>query len=423
MKSEILIFGGIIFIWLLAAWEAFTSLSRGRIRRLESDNKDLARKLEHWKEDEDTYNIIFRILIFIVLGLLSGSVFWLLDETYTDLPAAQIVWVVTGIVFCWTIVAGIAVRMLRWKFDITLIRFTLPVIILLRYTVMLPFVVIIQLIARGVKGLTNSEENNEQATAEDEIMSLVEHGDEEGEKGALEEDEKRMIRGIFDLDVTLVREIMTPRVDMKSLPLTATVMEAKQEFIESGHSRIPVYGDSIDEIKGVIYAKDFLRNNDETEQIEHLAHKPVFIPETKNVGDLLEEFKNNSIHFAIVIDEYGGTAGIVSLEDILEEIVGEIRDEYDSEEDVEPEPVHMPDGSVVVDARTLIDDVNEMLEIDLPEGEDVDTIGGYVCGEFGKIPEAGEEITVDNSIKITVLKADKRKILTLKLKVLKEQND
>ncbi|MHB9139085.1 MAG: transporter associated domain-containing protein, partial [Victivallaceae bacterium] len=121
--------------------------------------------------------------------------------------------------------------------------------------------------------------------------------------------------------------------------------------------------------------------------------------------------------------EYGGTSGIVSLEDILEEIVGEIRDEYDSEEDVEPEPVKLDDGSVIIDGRSLISNINEMLEIDIPEDEDVDTVGGYVCGEFGRIPEVGEVLDIESIARFTVLKADKRKILSLKIKTVGNEQD
>ena len=147
---------------------------------------------------------------------------------------------------------------------------------------------------------TSNDSDEEKTSAEDEIMSLVEHdGNELGE--SLEEDEKRMIRGIFDLDDTLVREIMTPRVDMTTLPVKASIEEAKHTIVKSGHSRIPIYGKNIDEIKGIIYAKDFLDTGKSFTTLSDFMHAPLFIPETKNVGDLLEEFQTNKIHVAIII--------------------------------------------------------------------------------------------------------------------------
>ena len=418
MYYEYLAIAGFLFLWLLVTWDAFSELSGGRIRRLESDNRELSKYLEKLKDNEQDYNIVFRILIFSLFGLLMVILYNIIHRFYPEHSIPRTAGEVIGIILGLTVISGIVVRLLVGKFDIHLIRFTFPLLTGIKYTILFPVVFMMRLIAKSVEVREQSEEKQEKATVEDEIMSLVEDDDEDGDVGDLEEDEKRMIRGIFDLDTTLVREIMTPRVDMHSLSAAVTPAEAKQEFISSGHSRIPIYGENIDEIKGVVYAKDFLDDACRDKQLDQLAHAPVFIPETKNVGDLLEEFRLNQIHFAIIIDEYGGTSGVVSLEDILEEIVGEIRDEYDSELDAEPKPEFMADGTVVVDARTMIDDVNELLDIALTEDEDVDTIAGYVCAEFGKIPEVGEEIIIDDKLHVTILEADKRKIISLKLKLL-----
>lgn len=418
MNYEYLSVAGILFLWLLAAWDAFLRLSGGRIRRIEAENRDLSRYLEKLKDDEQDYTVIFRVLIFALLGFMAALLFLGIRDLFPDHSVKRCAGEVAAIIFVVTIICGIITRLLICKLDIHIIRFTFPLLMLTKRTVLWPVVFMMRMISRSVEELGQNEENQEKVTVEDEIMSLVEDGDDESDAGDLEEDEKRMIRGIFDLDNTLVREIMTPRVDMHALSGTATSAAAKREFIISGHSRIPIYGENIDEIKGVVYAKDFLDDACRNKTLEQLAHAPVFIPETKNVGDLLEEFKVNRIHFAIIIDEYGGTSGVVSLEDILEEIVGEIRDEYDSDMDTKHEPQFMPDGTVMIDARTMIDDVNKLLDVDLPEDEDVDTIAGYVCAEFGKIPEVGEEIVLDDKLHVTILKADKRKIIELKLKLL-----
>jgi CBS domain containing-hemolysin-like protein len=265
----------------------------------------------------------------------------------------------------------------------------------------------------------SQEDDEEKATTEDEILSLVDQDDnsEDDEESSLEEDEKRMIRGVFDLDNTSVREIMTPRVDVNALSMEDSVEDAVKLFIETGDSRIPVYEENVDNIKGILYAKDFLNSEKiKDKSLIELARRPIFIPETKEVGDLLQEIQKTRNHFSVVIDEYGGTAGIVTLEDIIEEIVGEIRDEYDADEDDAPMHVEMPDGSVVFDARTLIDDVNEVLDSDIPDDEDVDTIGGFICGEFGYIPLKGETLDLnDHDLKVTILQADNKKIIKIKI--------
>jgi magnesium and cobalt transporter len=323
-------------------------------------------------------------------------------------------------VFLMLIIAETCARLLLLSLDIAILKISMPLIKFLYYTILFPVVFVMEFIEDKMENLTQDEDKDEKATAEDEILSLVE-SDDDDDKNSLEEDEKRMIKGIFDLDDTPVREIMTPRVDVTALPLDASIEDAKQEFVKSGHSRIPIYEDRIDEIKAIIMAKDFLDDSNlEGKTLGELGHVPIFIPETKAVGDLLEEVKITNNHFAVIIDEYGGTSGIVTLEDIIEEIVGDIRDEYDTEDDAEPEPQFNEDGSITIDARMNIDDLNDLLETDIST-EDADTIGGFVCGEMGKIPEDNEELVLDEKLKITVLKADKRRIISLKLELLEDR--
>ena len=257
----------------------------------------------------------------------------------------------------------------------------------------------------------------ENATAEDEIRSLVDQDALHEEQDAeLEDDERRMIRGVFDLDETLVREIMTPRVDVDAIDSKASLKTVKQTIVESGGSRIPFYSNNIDHIVGLLYAKDLLDDpRIETMQgLQDLYHHPTFIPETKNIGDLLAEFQQTNHQFAVVLDEYGGTAGVVTVEDILEEIVGEIRDEYDiNEEDVEVE--ELSDGSLVSDARLSIDRLNEILDMDLPEDEDYDTLGGYISSQAGRIPQKGESVETD-ALAVEVLEADPRRVRKAKVR-------
>ena len=193
--------------------------------------------------------------------------------------------------------------------------------------------------------------------------------------------------------------------------------DAKKCFVESGHSRIPIYARTVDEIKGIIYAKDFIdQKRIEGKTLDQLAHIPIFVPESKEVGELLEEFKRLHNHFAVVIDEYGGTSGIITFEDIIEEIIGDVQDEYDSDKEDKQKPQLMPDGSIVMEARTPVVCVNEIMESELPESDDADTIGGIICSKLGRIPDPGECFRFAGSlIGVEILKADERKIHLLKL--------
>ncbi len=416
MDYELVIFCSLLFVWLLTAWEAMFELSRGRIRRLENGNRTLAKKLEIWLEQQEELDVVFRFLTFFMTAFLAFSLHRLISSNYPHLNQTSVYLHALLMLFAVLIILGTISRMLILRFDLQFMQITMPLIMLLRCTIFRPILMLVRFSEFSARGLGNNESSDDnKTTAEDEIMSLVEGGNDENGENSLEDDEKRMIRGIFDLDDTPVREIMTPRVDMTSITFDSNIDKAKKCFIESGHSRIPVYGTNIDEIKGVIYAKDFLDETRETDTLEDYLHFPLFIPETKNVGDLLEEFKTSKIHVAIIIDEYGGTSGIVTLEDILEEIVGEIRDEYDNDEDEDIEPHQAQDGSIVVDGRMLISDINNEFELEIPEKDDIDTIGGFVCAELGKIPASGETITLDNVASFEVLKADSRKILSLKI--------
>lgn len=240
---------------------------------------------------------------------------------------------------------------------------------------------------------------------EEEIHELMNAGEEEG---LINEEENEMIRSIFALRDTVVREIMVPRTDMASVTLDATFRDVLRSIIDCGHSRIPVFDGTIDNIVGLVYAKDLLKywGMDESSVVlRNILRTPYFIPETKNLEELLHEFKKKRIHIAIVIDEYGGTSGLVTIEDLLEQIVGDIQDEYDLEEEWLVEGV---DGVAVVDARLPIEDLEEHFGIEI-EREKFDTVGGLIVHLTGRIPAAGEVVEI-GAIRLTVLEADARKI-------------
>ncbi len=217
---------------------------------------------------------------------------------------------------------------------------------------------------------------------------LIHHPEEPGE-GFIEENGSRLVHSIVEFGEKKVREVMVPRIDVFAIESGMTMTEVRELLAGAGHSRVPVYDGSIDRIVGMLYVKDLVpvADGEEDRGIEHLTREPYFVPEGKKIDDLLKEFQIKKMHMAIVVDEYGGTSGIVTLEDILEEIVGEIRDEFDHEA---PLVRKAGEGRYVVEGRTSLDDLSEVLGRELVS-EDVDTLGGFLYNILGRVPEEGEE--------------------------------
>lgn len=226
---------------------------------------------------------------------------------------------------------------------------------------------------------------------EEELRMLVNVGEEEG---FIDEDEREMIDSIFEFDDTLVREVMVPRIDIVAVNITEPLEKVIKLIVEKGHSRLPVFDETVDNIIGLIYAKDILRvfaeRNAAETRLEDLMRQAYYVPESKKVRDLFAELRKEKVHMAIVLDEYGGTAGLITIEDVIEEIVGEIQDEYDQEErEVEVQS----DGSLIVDARTPISEINNLLNTSLPEDE-FETISGWVFHNLGTLPNQGQEFDI-----------------------------
>jgi len=246
---------------------------------------------------------------------------------------------------------------------------------------------------------------------EEELKMLVEAGEEDG---VLEEEEKEMIHSIFEFTDTTVKKVMVPRIDMECIEVSASIDELLDLILECGHTRIPVYEETVDAILGIIHAKDLLqavRYGKDSISMHDVMRPAYFIPEGKMVDELLAEFKKSKIQMAIVRDEYGGTAGLVTIEDLLEEIVGEIQDEYDVEE---PLIQKLDETTAIVNARMNIDDLNEELSLEIPEGEEYETVGGFVFGLFGRQPEIGESISYEN-IDFTIEAVEGGRINTIRV--------
>ena len=238
----------------------------------------------------------------------------------------------------------------------------------------------------------------------------------------LDEHEVRMIRGVVRLDKTAAREIMVPRVDLVAAEVGTSVAELAQRMISGGHSRIPVYASDLDHIEGIAYARDVLRLLVDTEDsapldLRDVIRPPLFIPESKTLEELLNEFQERRVHMAVVVDEYGGVSGIVTIEDLLEEIVGEIQDEFDVGE---PEIVPVTEGEYIMDARVSIDQLNDLLNVDV-EGDGFDTLGGFVYQRLGKIPSAGDGVDYDG-LKVEVVSTVGRRLKRLKVTRTAEQD-
>ena len=267
------------------------------------------------------------------------------------------------------------------------------------------------------------KENLELAAKEE---ALIEYVKSESESGVIQKEEKEMIESVLEFSDTTVREVMVPRIDMVAAKSDITIDELIELFEKEGHSRIPIYEERVDHIVGVVYAKDLLtamakigKNNIRLDEIKRKAY---FVPETKNIAVLLKEFKKAKVHIAIVVDQYGGTAGIVALEDLLEEIVGEIHDEYDEDE---YDYLWLNNSTVLIDPGLDIDDVNDMIHTDIPN-EDYDTLGGFLYHRLGFIPKGGEVVEWEN-VTFTIKEINGNRISKVLIKIhepfLSDQNN
>ena len=254
--------------------------------------------------------------------------------------------------------------------------------------------------------------------SEQDIRAMAEAGSEEG---AIEEEEKELIHSIFEFGDTVVREVMTPEPDIVAVEVSDSLNAVQDTVIRHGYSRIPVYRERLEDIVGVVYAKDVLRElrgGQGRRSLEDLARKAAFVPESRKVSDLLRDMQRQKFHMALVVDEYGSLVGLVTLEDLLEEIVGEIFDEYDREDpNVEP----AGDGRYRVNARLPVDELNELLEVDLPQ-EDWDSVGGLMMGILGRVPAQGERVEV-KGLRFTAEQVKGRRIAKVLVERIPESHD
>jgi len=291
-----------------------------------------------------------------------------------------------------------------WPALEVLIRFTSPYLALARR---------IDAFMHRLWGLKEPGENDIESLIR-EIKSVVDLGEREG---ILASQARRMIERVIALQQEDVAAVMTPRTDMDCIQTASSLEEARRLMVEAGHSRMPVIGTSTDDIVGILYAKDLLRHlagnhNGDDLHLKDVVREPFYVPETTGIDKLLESMKRRRVHIALVVDEYGGVAGLVTMEDVLEQIVGEIVDEYDTAEDTGIRQT--APGSVEVAGWVRIDDLDEQFGFELPDDEDYDTIGGFVYAQLGRIPKKRDTLNWQQ-LRLTVLDADKRRIHRIRI--------
>jgi len=428
--DEPVIAEGILLLFLLllsglfsASETALTSLSKFKIKHLQQIMPARAKILSQWLEDPHkilTTILVGNNLVNISASTLAASISMRIARVrgFTDARAMGIsIGVMTFIILIFgEIVPKIYARQKPEK----LAFFSLRIMRILSL-VFYPLVKLLTLIAKGVIRALGGKmvDITSQFLTDQEIRSLIIAAEKEQ---LIEEEEREMIEGVFEIGEKRVSEIMVPRINISALDIETPLVRAIEEIKKWGFSRIPVYRKNIDNIVGILYSRDLLNciggGKIENMSLESLIHKPMFIPETKKLDELLRDFKRRKTHVAIVVDEYGGTAGLVTLEDVLEEIVGEIEDEYDREgrmwEQISP---HV----YVVDARLGIEEAEEELNISLPQN-DFETVGGFIMEQLQKVPQKGEMVEWGD-IKMLVLDADERRVKKIKIIKMEEKDE
>jgi len=400
----------IVAVYVGTIETAFSALMRLSLRLMvERGGRD--DRLGFYLEDPIRLFLPARLLLGLIFSLATMFIALLTDRTGVQAMGMLLLFVAIFILVCEHVIPIFIVR----RNPERVLEFLLP-----------PF----DVLARTVRPLTNSltrliqeprRDQNGAPPAEapaGEPAAVPANGDENGgDQGLIEEEGRKLLQSIVEFGDTLVREVMTPRPDMVAISASATLAELRTLFQEQEYSRIPVFGENLDNILGLVYVKDLIQLRDASEDavlaqdLPQLIRPATFVPETKRVADLLKEFQQQQTQIAIVVDEYGGTAGLATIEDLLEEIVGEIRDEYD----VEVEPVtEEPDGSFVFSGKVNFDEVRDHLHVEV-EPEGFETVGGYVLTRVGRVPSAGERFDLDG-MEVEVLEAERRRIHRVRFK-------
>ena len=398
---------------------ALVTIRRSRIQQLIDEGHKPALRVQRLKANPGRFLAVIQIGInflgflasaFAAVSLVDGMADWLAQfGPLEDAASALALIVVTGLLTIFTIIFGELVPKQIGLAHAERVAMSTSRLLEVLGTLFSPLVAFLTWVTRHVSRLFGADVAAEERISSEELRLIIEQG---GEQGILEAEEEQMIHAVIELGDQRVHEVMIPRIAMVTLASTATFEDAIETVVEEGHSRIPVYEASVDEIVGILYAKDLLpflkAGAPERPAMRTLLRTPVFVPESMSVDDLLHELQRRKVHLAIVLDEYGGTAGLVTIEDLLEEIVGEIQDEYDEEE---PLIVALSDDEARVDGRTAVDDLGSLFgtELALEDEDEYDTVGGLIYHRIGGVPKPGDQVSVDG-LTLTVESTDGRRV-------------
>jgi magnesium and cobalt exporter, CNNM family len=405
--------------FFVAAEIALVSIRRSRVEQLVEESRPGARRVKRLLEEPGRFLAVSQLGLTVIGFFASAYAAVSLVETLTDilvgvgmerggahglsLVVVTVVLALFTIIFAELVPKTLALANTE-RFAIAL---SLPIDFLAR--ALSPLIRLLTGVTAAITRLFGANVSNEAQITAEELRLIVERG---GEQGVLEAEEEQMINSIIELGERRLHEVMVPRIAIIALPSSSSLEEAIDKVVDEGHSRIPVYDESIDEVVGILYAKDLLpilkNPSRERPSLRSLLRAPVFVPESMTIDDLLHEFQRRKVHIAIILDEYGGTAGLVTIEDLLEEIVGEIQDEYDTEE---PMIVRLSDDEARVDGRADVDDLAELFdtELGLEDEDEYDTVGGLIYHRIGGVPAPGDVVEVDG-LHLTVESTDGRRV-------------
>jgi len=399
------------------------TMSRSKLASLiqRDETSPLARRLAIIEQDPDGHAAAIKVLG-IMVNLLIGlaSIYWI--SGILTLPTPNIGSVFVGILIAtfvtWPVTMLVPIGVANHAGERFVALLSRPV--RAAHAIFYPLLFVMRFLDEVIRRLAGTDLTPAEDAISSELLSVVSEGQREGH---IDETERDMLEAVVEFRSTLAESVMTPRTEVDALEYTND-LDTVQHFIdEHGHSRAPVYEENLDHIVGMLYAKDLLgwimANGSEQREsfdLKSILRPPSFVPETKTVRELLSQLLAEKVHIAIIIDEYGGTSGLVTMEDIVEEIFGEIQDEYEDPED-EPGGVEIDEvsQSAQIDARTEIDDANDDLErlgLQIPESDDYDTVAGYINTTLGRIPEQGEQVT-QHCMNITILEAEPTRVLRI----------
>jgi magnesium and cobalt exporter, CNNM family len=398
---------------------ALVSIRRSRVEQLVEEDRPGARRVRRLLDEPGRFLAVSQLGLTVIGFFASAYAAVSLTENLAVLLAnagldegtasGLSLVIVTVILALFTIVFAELVPKTLALANAERFAFTLSLPIEFLARALKPVIVALTGVTNWIAGLFGARVSDEVQISAEELRLIVERG---GEQGVLEAEEEQMINAVIELGTRRVHEVMVPRTSIVALPHDLTIEQAVDTIVAEGHSRIPVYQGTVDEIIGIIYAKDllpFLKSGaPDPPPLRSLFRTPVLVPESMSVDDLLHELQRRKVHIAIVLDEYGGTAGLVTIEDLLEEIVGEIQDEYDVEE---PMIERLSDDEARVDGRANVDDLADLFDTDVPlEDEDeYDTVGGLIYHRIGGVPRPGDQVSLDG-LTLTVEKTDGRRV-------------